>query len=599
VYRGKEFVDCTGDGWVGHFAKAEYRLGREARSEHDESNAPEKADSITMSGCLMGNALGFRARSIGEPAPYTRPVWAYDIPPLEGYGRGVRRITGGEWWVEHPGDIDDLWHAEEARDELIRIVFGYWDYIKNKSHLKESAETYAIVHVPFMDAKRESRRLIGDYILNQNDCVDGRVFSDRVSYGGWPLDIHHPKGIFSGSEGSFDYNTHVPIYTIPYRCLYSRNIENLLFAGRCASVTHVALGTIRVQSTLATLGQAAGTAAALCVKLDTTPRGIYRDHITVLQQKLLKDDQTIPELLNEDPTDLARPATVRASTTATYRQFTAANVRRDSTIHDLDHDRAMIFPAAGGRMARISVRVASANAEPTPLTLHLRPAEHGDDFSAETDLATVSALVPPRKESWVEFEPDVDTESPFLWFWLPKTEGISWRLMSGATMGCARAYGSAAGKQWTARKGEYYAFYTEPSLRAPTTYRPENVINGKARIWDGETNMWASDPSQPFPQWIELDFGNLTDVNAVYLTFDTNMAPRIPTAARPPECVRDYTVSCRDGAGWRTVADVKGNWLRRRIHRFDTIKTDKVRLTVTATNGDEYARVFEVRAYCE
>ena len=599
VYRGKEFIDCTGDGWVGYFAKAEYRLGREARSEHDESNAPETADTITMSGCLMGNALGYRARNVGEPAAFTRPPWAYDIPTLDGYGRRVRHITGGEWWMEHPGDVDDLWHAEEARDELIRIVFGYWDYIKNKSRLKEEAETYAIVHVPHMDAKRESRRLIGDYVLTQNDCVDGRVFPDRISYGGWPLDIHHPRGIFSGSEGSFDYNTHVPIYTIPYRCVYSKNIENLLFAGRCASVSHVALGTIRVQSTLATLGQAAGTAAALCVKLDTTPRGIYEQHITMLQQKLLKDDQTIPELVNDDPLDLARTATVRASTTATYRQFTAANVRSDSTIHELDHDRVMIFPAVKGKLKQISVRVASANAEPTLLTLHLREAQDEQDLSSAADVATATAMVAPNQEAWVEFDLDVEVTSSYLWFWLPRTEGLSWRLMSGATKGCARGYGSGAANTWTLRQGEFYAFFTDPCLQTPTTFRVQNVIDGKARMWDGETNMWASDPSQPFPQWIELDFGKPTAVNAVYLTFDTNMAPRIPTAARPPECVRDYTVSCHDGAGWRTVADVKGNWQRRRIHRFDTANAGKVRLTITATNGDQSGRVFEMRAYCE
>ena len=308
TYRGAALIDCTGDGWVGYFAKAEFRLGREARSEFNEDMAPEQADNLTMSGCLMGGALGFRAQDTGKPVPFVRPAWAREITQLDGPGRRLRHITGGEWWLEHPNTVDDVWQAEEARDELIKISFSYWDYIKNRSEMKDKAVTYAMTHIPIMDAKRESRRLIGDYVLTQNDCLSGRVFPDRISYGGWPLDVHHPEGIFSGDQGSFHCNAHVPIYTIPFRCLYSKNIENLLFAGRCASVTHIALGSIRVESTLATLGQAAGTAAALCVSLKTTPRGLYQDHLTALQQVLLKHDQSIPGIVNQDLADLARGA---------------------------------------------------------------------------------------------------------------------------------------------------------------------------------------------------------------------------------------------------------------------------------------------------
>ena len=124
--------------------------------------------------------------------------------------------------------------------------------------------------------RREGCRLVGDYTLTQNDAQSGRVFPDRVAYGGWSLDVHHPQGIYSGAEGPFDYNDRVPIHTIPYRCLYSRNIENLFCPGRNMSVTHVALGTVRVQSTLATCGQAAGTAAAICLQRGLTPRPRWR-----------------------------------------------------------------------------------------------------------------------------------------------------------------------------------------------------------------------------------------------------------------------------------------------------------------------------------
>jgi len=598
VYRAKQFVDCTGDGWVGYFAKATFRKGREASSEFGESLAPAKADGITMSGCLMGNGLGFRAAGMGREMPFPRPPWAHDIPKLDGFGRRVRRITGGEWWNEHPGTIDDIWEAEMARDELIRIIFGYWDYIKNKSRFQAEASTYGLIHIPHMDAKRESRRLEGDYLLNQNDCENGRVFKDAISYGGWPMDVHHPKGMFSGSEGSFDCNKHVPIYTIPYRSLYSKNIDNLLFAGRCASVTHIALGTIRVESTLATMGQAAGTAAAWCARKSITPREIYERYMKAFQQKLLKDDQTIPGIVNEDAADLARTATVSASSTAAFRYFSQKNVRKDRS-HPMDHDRGMIFRATPGMLSEIRVLLGSTNPKATEITLHVRGAKDKENTSSTTDLVTATASVPARGETWVTFSVGKTVASPCLWFWLPKTEGISWRLMTGAPHGTSRMYGAASSNTWTLRNGEFYAFAADPPLQTPTTYHADNVVNGKIRMWDGETNMWASDPREPFPQWIELDFGAAKDVSSVYLTFDTNMAPRIPTAARPPECVADYEVSYLDGAKWKTVATAKGNWLRRRIHRFDTVKARKVRLTVKRTNGEKSARVFEIRAYHE
>jgi len=165
--------------------------------------------------------------------------------------------------------------------------------------------------VPITDAKRESRRLVGDHILTQNDVQKPTDFADRISYGGWPIDVHHPKGIYSGDEGSFDCNAPVPIYTIPYRSLYSANVDNLLFAGRCMSVTHIALGTVRVQGTLAAMGQAAGTAAALAARKGIAPRDVNA-HIPELQQTLLRDDAYLP-WVPQQFSPLTREATLAAS----------------------------------------------------------------------------------------------------------------------------------------------------------------------------------------------------------------------------------------------------------------------------------------------
>ena len=158
VYRAEQFIDCTGDGWVGYYAGAKYRIGRESREEFGEDLAPAEADRLTMSGCLMGNlAVGFRSADTGRPVHYKPPTWAAQLP-VENFGRQPRGFTGGHWWLEHQGEIDDLDHPELARDELVRITFGYWDWIKNHWQDRALARDYALVYVPHGHAKRETRR---------------------------------------------------------------------------------------------------------------------------------------------------------------------------------------------------------------------------------------------------------------------------------------------------------------------------------------------------------------------------------------------------------------------------------------------------------
>jgi hypothetical protein len=598
-YRGRLFIDCTGDGWVGYYAGAKYRMGRESREEFGEDLAPSLADAITMSGCLMDNlSVGFRAEDTGKPVKYVPPPWAAKLPSGEAFGRAIRRLNTGEWWLEHPGDIDDLYDAERARDELIRITFGYWNHIKNDWAGREQAANWDLVYVPHMDAKRETRRLIGDYILKQQDVQRAVPFSDRISYGGWSIDVHHPRGVFSGKEGPYDCDPHVPIYSIPYRCLYSVNIENLLFAGRDISVTHIALGTVRVMGTLATLGQAAGTAAALCLRHNVSPRRLGQEHIVELQQMLLKNDQYIPELKNEDPADLARRATVTASSTAGVDEFTRDRVQ-PAERHELNMPRAVMFPRGLHRdIKSIDLLLHSELDEPVELTLHLRSAPAKGDFSCTQDLAAGRATLAPQQRAWVRFPINGVIDQPYLWVWLPKTPGVSWYLTSAAPNDTCRAYGGGGGRNWTV-VNQSYAFCVDPPLAFQTDIRPENVINGVTRTVDATSNLWASDPNQPMPQWIELTFDSPVNLNTVYLTFDTDLDSRFGGSALSPRCVRDYALTAFDGAQWREVAKVTDNYQRRRAHMCGAASLTKLRLTVQATHGDRSARVFEVRAYME
>ena len=304
-FKGRIVIDATGDGAVAFDTGADYRMGREARSEFDESRAPKKADDYTL-----GSSIMFRTRDMGRPIKYQPPSWAHDYPtdddlPFRNHGR----ISGGFWWIEYGGMLNTIKDNEKIRDELWRCVFGVWDHIKN--HGDHGAENYALEWIGSVPGKRESRRFMGDYILTQNDVESAVLFDDRVAYGGWPIDLHPPKGIYESGKPVIFTDLKQP-YSIPYRCLYSVNIENLMMAGRNISVTHVALGTTRLMATCAVIGQAVGTAAYLCNKYDATPREI-KNHIRELQQQLLKDDCYIIKMRNEDPNDLVRQAKVSAS----------------------------------------------------------------------------------------------------------------------------------------------------------------------------------------------------------------------------------------------------------------------------------------------
>ena len=607
TYGARLFIDCTGDGWIGVFAGAELRFGREARDEFDESLAPEKPDNITMSGCLMSQCTGFLAVDTGKPAPYTPPDWAPRFTDTKTFGtkggeRKVGKIEGGSWWLEHPGTLDDMGDGERARDELLRITFGYWDYVKNYSLLRKEAKNYALDLVPIHVGRREGCRLVGDYILNQNDTQAGRVFPDRIAYGGWSLDIHNPQGMYSDSPDPYDYHPRVPIYTIPYRCLYSKNIENLFFAGRDMSVTHVALGTVRVQRTLATCGQAAGTAAAMCLERDLSPRELGRQAIEDLQQQLLKDGQSIPAVKNEDPADLARQATATASSeSVAHLRFRRSQVQVGNK-YELTTTRCMSFPSPlEGHVKTVFVLLASDRAERTELTMGLRQGQAGNDFSMAEDLATATAEVPPGKHSWwVRFDFNQDVSSPFTWVWLPRQPGIHWTLMTRAPRGSHRAYGLKPDGGVDAFNGsQYMSLYTEPASSTGHKHPAHFVNNGEVRLTEQAMNVWASDPEKSMPQWIELTWDEPVTINTAYLTFDTGLDHRDYDAARVSQCVRDYEIIAHVDGRWRVVASEEGNFQRHRIHRFPPVTTKRLRVNVDATNGDPSARIYEIRAYNE
>lgn len=300
------FMDATGDGAIADKAGAEWRIGREGKAEYGEQWAPDAPDT-----CTMGSSLLFVAKDMGRPVPFEKPKWAYSFTEKELAGRGHGEITSGYWWIELGGDalstIDD---AEEIRDELMKSLYGIWDHIKNGGD--HGAENYALAWIANLPGKRESRRVIGDYVLTEQDLLSERVFDDAVAYGGWSMDCHTPGGLRSPREAPTQFLGDFGAYTIPYRCLYSKNVENLFIVGRIISASHMAFSSLRVMGTCAVIGQAGGTAAAIAVEKGLTPRGV-NDDLRALQNALMRDDCYLPGIRCEDESDAVKRARITAT----------------------------------------------------------------------------------------------------------------------------------------------------------------------------------------------------------------------------------------------------------------------------------------------
>ncbi len=302
------FVDATGDSRLALEAGAEFRTGREARSEFQESLAPPAKDEETL-----GSSILFTSRNYGKPMPFTPPKWARKVTKEHLKFRSTNSWEYGYWWIEWGGNLDIIRDNERIRFELLAITMGVWDYIKNSGN-HPSSESWALDWVGMMPGKRGSRRVVGDHLLTEQDLLKG-LFEDAVAIGGWPMDDHPPGGF---DRPDLPPNTVLKtpeVYNIPLRTLYSRNIANLMMAGRNISATHAAFTSTRVMATCAVIGQAVGTAAAQCLRSKISPRQLAgdRQRVTELQQTLLRDDQSLRGFKNEDPLDLARKAQVSAS----------------------------------------------------------------------------------------------------------------------------------------------------------------------------------------------------------------------------------------------------------------------------------------------
>ena len=314
VIRAKVFADCTGDGRLGFEAGADFRMGRESNTMHGESLA-QPVDDL----CTLGSSMMLTSRNLGRPAPFIAPSWARQFTPDDlKVGRSIRSWEYGFWWIEWGGVLNTIKdNTTTIRHELYRIALGLWDYVKNSGHYRESAN-WTLDWIGAVPGKRESRRFMGPHILTQQDILESLVHDDEVAYGGWAIDLHPPRGIDAIEVPPYAPRHLENIYGIPLRCYFSRNVENLFFAGRNISATHVAFASTRVMGTCTIGGEAIGFAAARCVQQNIRPGELAADksQVHALQQTMLREDLTLPHVETNLDGNLTSEACVKANSSA-------------------------------------------------------------------------------------------------------------------------------------------------------------------------------------------------------------------------------------------------------------------------------------------
>ena len=282
VFEAPLFADCTGDGTIGYLAGADYLMGRESRDMFGESLAPEKPDSL-----MMGASVQWYSEETSSKISF--PVFEYGLNFNE---HNCEKVTMGEWQWEVMGP-NPITEAERVRDYGLMVIYSNWSFLKNRLKNNDEWQKRRLAWVAYIAGKRESRRLLGDYIVKQDD-IHKQVFHEDASVTlTWSIDLHFPDSANAAKFPAAPFLTatnhlYIKPYAIPYRCLYSRNINNLFMAGRDISVTHVAFGSARLMRTGAMMGEVVGMAASLCRKHGILPREVYQHHLDELKALMRK-----------------------------------------------------------------------------------------------------------------------------------------------------------------------------------------------------------------------------------------------------------------------------------------------------------------------
>ncbi|MDR1209052.1 MAG: FAD-dependent oxidoreductase [Clostridiales bacterium] len=589
TFESDYYIDVTGDGSVAAAAGVKFTVGAEAASLYGERLAPETPSETTF-----GSSILIYTRREDHAVRYVPPAFALSMETVGGIvNKGGRVVdenqTGGDyWWIEYGGLADTIADSQDINLELRRLVHGIWNYIKNSG--KYDADNLTLEWIGAFGGKRERRRMLADYMLNERDVVEARSFDDNAFYGGWFMDFHPSEGFETEAENCIQ----IPVraYPIPFRTLFSSERPNVLFAGRIIGVSHVAFSSTRITDTCAGSGQAAGALAAYCATTGKSPARSVAEDVLYIQKRLAKDDAFIMQTDVRDEADLALSAAVSASSTLSSFAGEPAGAE------PLNASAFVCFPALSGDRPKSFTLYANAQV-PARISVKLHK-------SAFPSRRVLGELITEQT-----FELCAGDKQPFT-LTLPPQKSDAFIVASldpaaGVSI-CAAKY-APVGFLMGMRESPEYSYplfdYDMSGL-----YAPENVINGVSRPF-GKPNIWVSD-SEPAP-YLQLEWDCEKTVSQVRLTLNPNLTREIPslryTASNGHHYMaynrgrlsgrleKDFAIWYRRGGEWIEAARISDNW--RRLCVVDLPKpvtTDALRIVFARSDGKR-AQAFEIRVY--
>lgn len=587
-----QFCDATGDGVLGYLAGAEYRIGAEEPDELDEKMAPGE-----HFGHQLGHSIYFYTKRTGQPVRFVPPGFALsDITAIPRYKRLTSTLNGCDlWWLEWGGRLDTVHDSEAIKWELWKIVWGVWDHIKNSGEFPD-ADDLTIEWVGTIPGKRESRRFMGDYLLCQQDIIEQRDHYDAVAYGGWSIDLHPADGVYSSHDGCRQFHSK-GTYTIPWRSLYSKSIDNLLLTGRLISASHVAFGSARVMCTCGVLGEVVGRAAALCQRHHLTPRQLAEpERIPLLQQRLLHSGCYIPRQRLDDP---ARGASVSVSS-----EYQPAELSASGEWRPLSERMALLLPLrAGQALPEISLLLRAD--QPRRLRVRLLESQRVGNYTPDHEVDSQWLEVSAAQQRYtldfryrsercqylfiaLEDSPQIeialtDQQLPGI---MTVFNSLNPRVAKHTRQVADGDYGVDEFDFWLPRRRPHQilpALTFTPPLRC---YPPENLVNGALRP-EQQSNGWVPAPQDPRPA-IEWQWTQPRQIQALTLLFDNDFDNAMETvqmghhSAVSPHCVTHYRLLA-DG---EPLLEVTENHLSVREHRFaEPLLASHITLEILASAG--------------
>ncbi|MBT3272672.1 MAG: FAD-dependent oxidoreductase [Spirochaetales bacterium] len=607
TFRANYFADCTGDGTVGALAGVSFMMGTEGKAEFDELLAPDLGHPG-----MMGMSLHFHTVDTGKPMPYEKPEWVtleLDKDDFHIHRPGIGTFStqkGGFWWIEWGGELDTVHETEIAVEKLNQIIYAIWDYLKNRSAIKDEIVNYEMDWVGTIPGKRESRRLIGDHILCQGDIDNQREFADAATYGGYGFDDHDAKGFFDNDVPSMHYSNKGP-FNIPLRSLYSTDIQNLFLAGRDISATHIGLTATRVQYTCSQIGQAVGTAAAICNQKSMLPRELATsDMVRTYQRTLLKDDHHIHDIDYDDPENLAVFADIRASS-----NWKLTEVADLPAPYAAGKDALWIFPVVTDTLDTLSFLADVIQAGVITVILYDGP--ENNSMYPESVLATTTVAVEPGSMQWIKVE------------WHQRIARKGWYFMEVKGQDGLTLYAtdfSPPGvlgcfpKDADPIRPNPYSRWSKPIRRELTSaslcfriepeqevYDAQNITSPRVRPHSAP-DLWISEPIvDNRHEWIELSWDQDVHYGRIDLLFDSTSYIHFAqtwTGNKTnvfPSLVKDYSICERDSAGdWNGIVTETGNYQRFKTHTVQG-RTRSLRIEFKATNGANRIQVYGIRVH--